>query len=73
MKLYFDTAYVAKCYLNEPDRAAVRKLARKADTLYSSSLCSAEFACVLRRHLREGSLTAAARRDLSLSITQRGV
>ncbi len=58
MKLYFDTAYVAKCYLNEPDHAAVRRLARKADGLYSSSLCIAEFACVLRRHLRAGSLTA---------------
>jgi predicted nucleic acid-binding protein len=56
VKLYFDTAYVAKCYLNEPDHAAVRRLARKADGLYSSSLCIAEFACVLRRRVREGSL-----------------
>ena len=57
MKVYFDTAYVAKCYLNEPDYAAVRRLARTADGLYSSSLCIAEFACLLRRRVREGSPT----------------
>jgi predicted nucleic acid-binding protein len=57
VKVYFDTAYVAKCYLNEPDHVAVRKLARRADGLYSSSLCIAEFACLLHRHAREGSLT----------------
>jgi predicted nucleic acid-binding protein len=57
VRVYFDTAYVAKCYLNEPDHAAVRRLARKADGLYSSSLCIAEFACLLHRRVREGSLT----------------
>ncbi len=58
MRFYFDTAYVAKCYLNEPGYGAVRRLARKADGLCSSSLCVAEFACLLHRRKREGSLTA---------------
>lgn len=30
MRLYFDTAYIAKCYLNEARGEEVRKLARKA-------------------------------------------
>ena len=58
MKLYFDTAYVAKCYLNEPDAAQVRRLARSADGLFSSIWCIAELACVFQRHIREGSLSA---------------
>lgn len=58
MRLYFDTAYVAKCYLNEADGKKVRKLARRADGLYSSSWCIAELVCVFHRHIREGSITA---------------
>lgn len=57
MNLYFDTAYVAKCYLNEADCSPVRELAFKATGLYSSSWCMAELACVLQRHVRERRLT----------------
>jgi predicted nucleic acid-binding protein len=66
LKLYFDTAYIAKCYLNEPDARPVRELARKASGLYSSSFCIAEMACVFHRHVRErtlGSKQAEALRD----------
>src|SRR5260221_14572768 len=35
-RLYFDAAYVAKCYLNEVDAAAVRAIARKSEALYTS-------------------------------------
>ncbi len=48
---------MAKCYLNEPDAALVRRLASQAAGLYSSSWCFAELACVFLRHVREGSLT----------------
>ncbi len=58
MRLYFDTAYIAKCYLNEPDGAAVRRLARRAAGLCSSMLCIAEMACVLQRQIREGRLSS---------------
>lgn len=58
MKLYFDSAYIAKCYLNEADGTKVRGLARSASGLYSSSLCIAEIACVFHRQVREGSLRA---------------
>ena len=58
MRLYFDTAYLAKCYLNEPDGATVRKLAAKATGLFSSALCIAELACAFLRNIRAGTLTA---------------
>jgi len=76
VKLYFDTAYLAKCYLNEPDHRSVRKLARRAEGLYSSGLCLAEFACVLHRHVREGSLgvdEAAALRTFFLEDVREDV
>lgn len=76
MKLYFDTAYVAKCYLTEPDSAAVRKLAYGAEGLYSSAWCIAELACVFHRYVREGSLQpgrAARLRRLFLEDVGNGV
>lgn len=76
MKLYFDTAYVAKCYLNEEDSGPVRNLAFSADALYSSLWCIAELACVFQRHIRESQLTraqAARLRDLFLADVEDGV
>lgn len=69
MKLYFDTAYIAKCYWNETDGARVRALARQADGLYSSAICIAEMACVAHRKVREGQASAseaAGKRELFL-------
>lgn len=57
---YFDAAYIAKCYLNEPDGAAVRELARSAPALSSSALCIAELACVFHRRILEGALALKA-------------
>jgi len=54
--VYFDAAYVAKCYLHEPDAAAVRKLAGSADALCTSALSIAEVSCVFHRQRREGTL-----------------
>jgi len=56
VRLYFDSAYVAKCYLREPDGKKVRKLAMSAAGLYSSAWCIAELACVFQRQIREGRL-----------------
>ena len=67
MNLYFDSAYIAKCYLNEPDGSKVRELARRASGLYSSSVCLAELACIFHRQVREASIdlqTAVALRKL---------
>ena len=76
MRLYFDTAYLAKCYLNEPDGKQVRKLARAASGLYSSAWCIAELACVFQRQVREGQLgveEAVKWRDTFLEDVQNGV
>jgi predicted nucleic acid-binding protein len=56
---YFDTSYVAKCYCNEPDSPAVRKLVATAGSRGTSAWTVLELACTLHRHLREGRLTKA--------------
>ena len=62
MRLYFDAAYVAKFYLQEPDSPAVRRLAETADVVHSSEWCLAEMACTIHRQVREGLLTGRRRR-----------
>jgi predicted nucleic acid-binding protein len=76
LRLYFDTAYLGKCYWNEPDGKLVRKLAQQADGLYSSAICIAEMACLAHRKFREGPITlsdAVLRRDLFLDDVNKGV
>jgi predicted nucleic acid-binding protein len=76
LNLYFDTTYVAKCYLNEPDSSPVRALAFEAENLYSSAWCIAELACVFQRHVRESRLTRAQAdklRELFLGDVEEGV
>jgi len=63
--MYFDTAYIAKFYLNEPSSVRVREVVRKADTIYSSLWALPEFHSVLHRHVREGILSLKQARDLS--------
>jgi predicted nucleic acid-binding protein len=76
LKLYFDTAYLGKCYWNEPGGTLVRELARQADGLYSSAICIAEMACLAHRKIREGPVSpgdATVRRDLFLEDLNSGV
>lgn len=55
--IYFDAAYVAKCYLNEPGADRVREVAYGADGLASCELARLEFAAILKRHVREHHVT----------------
>jgi hypothetical protein len=55
--IYFDVAYVAKCYLNEPGADRVREVAYGADGLASCELARLEFASILKRHVRERHVT----------------
>jgi len=55
--IYFDAAYIAKCYLNEPGADRVRRVAYSAQGLASCELGRLEFACIIKRHLREHHLT----------------
>jgi hypothetical protein len=45
--IYFDAAYIAKCYLNEPGADRVREEAYAADGLASCELARLEFASIL--------------------------
>ncbi len=56
MSAYFDSAYIAKCYVNEPDSTRVRALLSTSGGAHSSSLARAEVAATILRHLREGAL-----------------
>ena len=68
--IYFDSAYIAKCYLNEPNAEKVRALARSAPGLCSCDLARVEFASVLHRHLREGRLKSGHLRRILLRFRE---
>lgn len=57
MRLYLDSAYVAKCYLPEPDGERVRRMVHGENELHSSAWCLAEMACLFHRQIRERRLT----------------
>lgn len=53
---YFDSALVAKFYLNEPGRDRVRALARSAGSVVTSGIAVAEVASAFHRKRREGAI-----------------
>lgn len=55
--IYFDAAYIAKCYLNEPGAERVRQVAYGADGLGSCEVARVEFASIVKRHVRERHIT----------------
>ena len=57
---YFDSAYVAKCYLNDPDSEPVRDLVRTPVPLFSSALCIPEVTCAIHRRYREARVDPRA-------------
>jgi len=63
--VYFDTAYVAKFYLNESDSAQVHPLVRGAGVIQTSLLVRTEFQAVLHRRTREGFLSSTHARRLA--------
>jgi len=62
--IYFDAAYVAKCYLNERGADRVRGVAYAADGLASCELARLEFASILKRHVRERHVTRREMRTI---------
>ena len=54
--IYFDTAYIAKCYLDEPGSREVQAVAESAPGLCSCEIARVEFVATLHRHFREGRL-----------------
>jgi predicted nucleic acid-binding protein len=53
---YFDSALIAKFYVNEPGRQAVRSQARAAGVVVTSGIAIAEVAAAFHRKLREGAV-----------------
>lgn len=68
--MYFDTAYIAKFYFNEPESARVRQLVLKADAIRSSLWAFAEFHAVLHRRLREGFSSERDTRNLAARFSE---
>ena len=52
--IYFDSAYIAKFYLTEPDSARVKSLAEAQGQVCCSTIGRVEIAQVFHRKLREG-------------------
>jgi len=64
---YYDTAYLAKCYLREPGHDVVRAHARRSGVIACCDLGRAELMAVFHRHLREGNLN---RREFEIVFRQ---
>jgi len=76
LNLYFDTAYGAKCYLNEPESEPVRQLVQTSSGMYTSAWSVVEMACVFQRQMREFKMPrseAVRARDFFLADIQDGV
>jgi len=57
--VYFDSALIAKFYLNEPGRKAIRDLTKKAGLVVTSGIAAAEVSAAFHRKLREGAVDDA--------------
>lgn len=68
--IYFDAAYIAKCYLNEPGADRVRQAAYGAEALGSCEVARVEFASIVKRHLRERHLTRREAADVLKEFEQ---
>ena len=54
--VYFDSVLIAKFYLNEPGREAIRGLSKDAGIVVTSGIAVAEVSAAFHRKLREGSV-----------------
>jgi predicted nucleic acid-binding protein len=54
--IYFDSALIAKFYLNEPGRDQVRALAQQAGKVVSSAIALPEVSAAFHRNLRENAI-----------------
>ena len=61
---YFDSSYIAKFYLDEPESEAVRGLAESLGQVRCAVIGQIEVAAVFHRKLREGAFDAGAFREV---------
>ena len=62
--VYFDSALIAKFYLNEPGREPVRQVARSAGAVVSSGIAVVEVSAAFHRKLRERAIELRVLRAL---------
>ena len=62
---YFDSSYIAKFYLDEPESEAVREVAEALGQVQCSSIGQVEVAAVFHRKRREGAFGASAYREVT--------
>jgi len=61
---YFDSAYIAKFYLDEPESEAVRRLAESLGQVRCAVIGRVEVAAAFHRKFREGAFDAGAFREV---------
>lgn len=61
---YFDSSYIAKFYLDEPESEAVRRLAESLGQVRCAVIGRAEVAAVFHRKFREGAFEGGAFREV---------
>ncbi len=61
---YFDSSYIAKFYLDEPESEAVRQLAESLGQVRCALIGQIEVAAVFHRKLREGAFDAGTFREV---------
>ncbi len=66
--IYFDTAYLAKCYLDEHGADEVRALARKERRVACCAFGRIELAATFHRNFRERKITAQQRDVIFLQL-----
>jgi len=62
---YFDSAYIAKFYVDEPESDAVRQLAESLGRVHCSALGRIEVTSVFHRKWREGAFTVREHREVT--------
>jgi predicted nucleic acid-binding protein len=66
--IYFDSAYIARCYLPEPGHAEVAALAASSPQIACAEIARIEVASVFHRKLREGAISPKSHRELCLQF-----
>ena len=66
---YFDSAYIAKFYVDEPDSEAVRRLADTLGRVYCCALGRIEVAGVFHRKWRESAFSEREFHEVSAQFT----
>jgi predicted nucleic acid-binding protein len=61
---YFDSAYIAKFYLDEPESEPVRRLAESLGQVHCAVIGQIEVAAAFHRKFREGAFDAGAFREV---------